>query len=183
MTIVSTAESNKPIQLAEQGQANPEESQRIRKALQELPAVEVKSLEDAPRRVRERRRDARAFPSGGEAREASDLVNDGVRVAAGRRTDTFEECREDLLRRKRRRRRGGCRRRGDMLRLGGGNLPTHELQAEAKEAMSDKPMKLVQWVRFGPGFFIRMVGIARGDQWQASFPRFRAVRDGVGPRD
>ena len=56
MTIVSTAESNKPIQLAEQGQANPEESQRIRKSLTELPAVEVKSMEvksveDAPRRV------------------------------------------------------------------------------------------------------------------------------------
>jgi len=51
MTIVSTAESNKPIQLAEQGQANPEESQRIRKALVDLPAVEVKTLEDAPRRV------------------------------------------------------------------------------------------------------------------------------------
>jgi hypothetical protein len=51
MTIVSTAESNKPIQLAEQGQANPEESQRIRKSLVDLPAVEVKSLEDAPRRV------------------------------------------------------------------------------------------------------------------------------------
>jgi len=51
MTIVSTAESNKPIQLAEQGQANPEESQRIRKALAELPAVEVKSMDDAPRRV------------------------------------------------------------------------------------------------------------------------------------
>jgi hypothetical protein len=51
MTIVSTAESNKPIQLAEQGQANPEESQRIRRALTELPAVEVKSVEDAPRRL------------------------------------------------------------------------------------------------------------------------------------
>jgi hypothetical protein len=51
MTIVSTAEANKPIQLAEQGSANPEESQRIRKALAELPAVEVKSTEDAPRRV------------------------------------------------------------------------------------------------------------------------------------
>lgn len=51
MTIVSTAESNKPIQLAEQGQASPEESQRIRKALTELPAVEVKSLEDTPRRL------------------------------------------------------------------------------------------------------------------------------------
>lgn len=51
MTIVSTAESNKPIQLAEQGQANPEQSQRIRKSLTELPAVEVKSIEDALRRV------------------------------------------------------------------------------------------------------------------------------------
>jgi len=51
MTIVSTAELNKSIQLAEQGQANPEESQRIRKALAELPAVEVKSMEETPRRV------------------------------------------------------------------------------------------------------------------------------------
>jgi hypothetical protein len=51
MTIASTAEPNKPMQLAEDGQANPEESQRIRKALVELPAVEVKSLEDNPRRV------------------------------------------------------------------------------------------------------------------------------------
>jgi hypothetical protein len=51
MTIVSTAEANKPIQLADQGQANPEESLRIRKALPVLPAVEVKSVEDAPRRV------------------------------------------------------------------------------------------------------------------------------------
>jgi len=51
MTIVSTAEVNKPIQLADEGQANPEESQRIRKALPDLPAVEVKSVEDAPRRI------------------------------------------------------------------------------------------------------------------------------------
>jgi nitrate reductase NapAB chaperone NapD len=37
--------------LSEQGQANPEESQSIRKALLELPAVEVKTVEDAPRRL------------------------------------------------------------------------------------------------------------------------------------
>ena len=72
---------------------------------------------------------------------------------------------------------------GDMLRLGGGNTSTHELQAEAKEAFTDTPMKLVQWVRFGPGVFIRMVGMARADQWLAAFPHFRAVRDGVAPRD
>ena len=46
MTIVSTGDVNKPIQLADQGQANPEESLRIRKALTELPVVEVKSMDD-----------------------------------------------------------------------------------------------------------------------------------------
>ena len=51
MTITATTQNNKAIQLSEQGQANPEESQFIRKALLELPAVEVKSLDDAPRRV------------------------------------------------------------------------------------------------------------------------------------
>ena len=51
MTIAATAQSNKPIQVSEQGQANPEESQRIRKALPELPAVEVKTVEDAPHRL------------------------------------------------------------------------------------------------------------------------------------
>lgn len=45
MTIVATAQANQPIQLADQGQANPEESKQIRRALAELPAVEVKSLE------------------------------------------------------------------------------------------------------------------------------------------
>jgi hypothetical protein len=72
---------------------------------------------------------------------------------------------------------------GDMLRLGGGTLATHELQAEAKEAFTDTPMKLVQWVRFGSGSFIRMLGVARADQWTAAFPHFRAVRDGVAPQE
>jgi hypothetical protein len=72
---------------------------------------------------------------------------------------------------------------GDMLRLGSGTLMTHELQAEAKEAFSDTPMKLVQWVRFGSGTFIRMLGIARADQWSAAYPHFRAVRDGIAPRE
>jgi hypothetical protein len=72
---------------------------------------------------------------------------------------------------------------GDMLRLGGGTLVTHELQAEAKEAFSDTPVKLVQWVRFGSGTFIRMLGIARADQWPAAYAHFRAVRDGIAPRE
>ncbi len=48
LTITATAQANKPIQEAQQGEANPEESQRIRKALAEMPAVAVKTLEDTP---------------------------------------------------------------------------------------------------------------------------------------
>jgi hypothetical protein len=51
LTVVATSQANTAIQLAEQGQANPEESQHIRKALLDLPAVEVKSVEDAPKRI------------------------------------------------------------------------------------------------------------------------------------
>ena len=72
---------------------------------------------------------------------------------------------------------------GDMLRLGGGSMPTHEIQAEAKDAKTDTPMRIVQWVRFGPGAFVRMIGVARADAWSKEFPRFRAVRDGVKPRE
>lgn len=69
----------------------------------------------------------------------------------------------------------------DMLRLGGG-LQTHQLLAEANDARTGVPMKLVQWVRFGRTGFLRMVGVARADAWSEAFPRFRAVRDGVNPR-
>jgi hypothetical protein len=68
----------------------------------------------------------------------------------------------------------------DVLRLD--SLQTYEIQAEAKDAKSDTPMKLVQWVRFGNNAFIRFVGIARADAWSEAFPRFRAVRDGTKPR-
>jgi|SRR5579871_5872899 len=68
----------------------------------------------------------------------------------------------------------------DILKLD--NLQTFEIQGEAKDPKSDVPMKLVQWVRFGNGAFIRFVGIARADNWSEAFPKFRAVRDGTKPR-
>jgi len=51
MTITATALANQPIQLSQEGQANPEAAKQIRKSLAELPAVEVKSLEASPRRI------------------------------------------------------------------------------------------------------------------------------------
>jgi hypothetical protein len=54
-TIAATRGPNKPIQLSAQGQADPDESERIRKALLELPAAEVKSIDlksdETPKRV------------------------------------------------------------------------------------------------------------------------------------
>ena len=51
MTITATATANQTIQIAEQGQANPEESKSIRRAIADLPAVELKTVEDAPKRI------------------------------------------------------------------------------------------------------------------------------------
>ncbi len=58
-------------------------------------------------------------------------------------------------------------------------IPTHEIQAEALDPKTNTPMKLVQWIRFGNGAYVRLVGIARADAWSDAFPRFRAVRDGI----
>lgn len=70
----------------------------------------------------------------------------------------------------------------EMLRLGGGAAHTHQVMAEAKDPRTDMPIKLVQWVRFGSGAYLRILGIARNDAWSDAFPRFRAVRDGVNPK-
>jgi hypothetical protein len=51
MTVIATASGEKPIQLAEDGQANPEEAKEIRKALAEVPAVVVKSIGEEAKQV------------------------------------------------------------------------------------------------------------------------------------
>lgn len=68
----------------------------------------------------------------------------------------------------------------DMIRTGGQQIA--EIQAEAIDEKTNAPMKLVQWVRFGNGAFMRFVGAARADAWKQAFPRFHAVREGTAPR-
>jgi len=62
------------------------------------------------------------------------------------------------------------------MRIAG--LPGFEIRAQAQEP-DGAPVSLVQWVRFGSGGFLRIVGVGRKDDWDALFPRFRAVRDGI----
>jgi len=57
----------------------------------------------------------------------------------------------------------------------------HEIRAQA-ESVNGKPVKLVQWVRFGGSGFLRIVGVASEAEWDGVFNRFRAIRDGVEPR-
>jgi hypothetical protein len=57
--------------------------------------------------------------------------------------------------------------------------PGHEIRAEAT-GLDGAPIALVQWLRFGGGGgFLRIVAVARRQDWDAMFNRFRALRDGV----
>ena len=62
------------------------------------------------------------------------------------------------------------------MRIGG--LQGYEVRAQAK-GLDGAPVILVQWVRFGSGGFLRVIGVTRPDNWDTLFTRFRAVRDGI----
>ena len=64
----------------------------------------------------------------------------------------------------------------ESMRIGG--VPGYEIRAQAV-GLNGRPVLLAQWVRFGSGGFLRMVGVGSQDNWDALFTRFRAVRDGV----
>ncbi|MGH6990778.1 MAG: hypothetical protein ACREE3_12855 [Stellaceae bacterium] len=65
----------------------------------------------------------------------------------------------------------------ESMRIEGG--PGYEARASAT-GPDGKPLALVQWMRFGSGnVFLRVIGIVAKDHWDALFPRFRAVRDGI----
>ena len=58
----------------------------------------------------------------------------------------------------------------------------YETRIDATSGRDETPVTLVQWLRFGNGGSMRIIGSAPRDQWEKAFPRFRAVRDGIGPR-
>ncbi len=55
----------------------------------------------------------------------------------------------------------------------------YQIMAEAKDARSGGDVMVVQWLRFGSGGFLQMVGIARADSWTGILARLRTVRDSV----
>ena len=58
----------------------------------------------------------------------------------------------------------------------------YETLANAKEAQGDGDLKVVQWLQFGSGGYMQMVGVARAEVWLDVFKRLRTVRDSVAPK-
>ncbi len=67
----------------------------------------------------------------------------------------------------------------DKIRIG--RASALELRADAQDP-SGQAVTVVQWLRFGTGGYMRIIGIAPKSDWDKVFNRFRAVRDGVASR-
>ena len=66
------------------------------------------------------------------------------------------------------------------MRVGG--QPGHEVRAQAKDPQTGADVEIVQWLRFGTGAYLRILGFGPKDKWIDTFTRFRAIRDGLEPR-
>jgi hypothetical protein len=54
----------------------------------------------------------------------------------------------------------------------------YEIRAQGR-APSGEPVSVVQWLRFGSGGYLRVIGVSPAEKWDQMFDRFRAVRDGI----
>jgi hypothetical protein len=63
------------------------------------------------------------------------------------------------------------------LRIGG--QAGFQTMADAKDARTGANVRVVQWLRFGGGGYLQMVGIASADGWTTTLARLRAVRDSI----
>lgn len=61
-------------------------------------------------------------------------------------------------------------------------MPGYETRIDATSGKDNTAVTVVQWLKFGGGSTLRIIGSAPRDQWPKAFPRFRAVRDGIQPR-
>jgi hypothetical protein len=60
-----------------------------------------------------------------------------------------------------------------------GGAEWHEIVARGVDRSSNTPVVVMQTIRFGPGTYLRAVGVARAETRDAALPRFRKVVDGI----
>ena len=71
--------------------------------------------------------------------------------------------------------------RSEPLRFG--QSSGHEIIAEAKDATSNIDVTAVQWLRFGQNAHLKIFAIAKRTAWNEVYPKLRAIRDGIEPRN
>jgi hypothetical protein len=57
-----------------------------------------------------------------------------------------------------------------------------QTMAQAKDTRTDADIMVAQWLRFGGGAFMQMIGMAKADGWTAALTRMRAIRDSIDPK-
>jgi hypothetical protein len=62
------------------------------------------------------------------------------------------------------------------------NAQGYQIMADAKDAVGGAALTVVQWLRFGGGGYLQMIGVSPAEAWKDAYPRFRSVRDGIEPR-
>jgi len=67
--------------------------------------------------------------------------------------------------------------RGGPLRIGG--QAGFELIGKGEDGRTGKPVKVAQWMRFGRTSYLRMIGVAPADSFDADFDGMRGLRDGI----
>ena len=60
-----------------------------------------------------------------------------------------------------------------------GNQQGFQTVAQAKDGKTGSDIMVVQWLRFGGGAFMQMIGISRADVWGGELTRLRTVRDSI----
>jgi hypothetical protein len=58
----------------------------------------------------------------------------------------------------------------------------HQIMAEGKDNATGADITIVQWLRFGGGAYMHLIGVAPRDAWTQAYARFRQVRDGIEQR-
>ena len=71
--------------------------------------------------------------------------------------------------------------RSEPLRMG--QSSGHEIIAEAKDATSNVDVTAVQWLRFGTNAHLKIFAITKRSAWNEVYPKLRAIRDGIEPRN
>ena len=58
----------------------------------------------------------------------------------------------------------------------------YQTMAQAKDSRTGADIMVAQWLRFGGGAFMQMIGMAKAEGWTTALTRLRAIRDGIEPK-